>query len=83
MYSPLTPHTQLAAGKRLGENGSILCCLSLHFNCYTYIKLFSLSKACVSVQVPPIIGGVGGEAVFVDTEGSFSAGRTKGIFNLA
>nr|XP_045581234.1 DNA repair protein RAD51 homolog 3-like [Procambarus clarkii]XP_045581235.1 DNA repair protein RAD51 homolog 3-like [Procambarus clarkii] len=34
-------------------------------------------QACVSVQLPSSVGGVGGEAVFLDTEGSFTAGRLK------
>ncbi|KAB7499586.1 DNA repair protein RAD51-like protein 3, partial [Armadillidium nasatum] len=34
-------------------------------------------QACVSVQLPSCIGGVEGEAVYVDTEGSFSILRLK------
>ncbi|XP_063612965.1 DNA repair protein RAD51 homolog 3-like [Penaeus indicus] len=34
-------------------------------------------QACVSVQLPESVGGVGGEALFVDTEGSFTVGRLK------
>ncbi|XP_042237415.1 DNA repair protein RAD51 homolog 3-like isoform X2 [Homarus americanus] len=34
-------------------------------------------QACVSVQLPSSVGGVGGEALFIDTEGSFTAGRLK------
>lgn len=40
--------------------------------------VFSSLQACVSVQLPSSVGGVGGEAVFVDTEGSFTVGRLKG-----
>ncbi|CAL4171815.1 unnamed protein product [Meganyctiphanes norvegica] len=34
-------------------------------------------QACVSVQLPHTVGGVQGEAVYIDTEGSFTVGRLK------
>ncbi|XP_066949738.1 DNA repair protein RAD51 homolog 3-like isoform X1 [Macrobrachium rosenbergii] len=36
-------------------------------------------QACISVQFPPTLGGLGGESVFIDTEGKFSAVRLKDI----
>ncbi|XP_064102284.1 DNA repair protein RAD51 homolog 3-like [Macrobrachium nipponense] len=36
-------------------------------------------QACVSVQFPTSLGGLGGESVFIDTEGKFSAVRLKDI----
>lgn len=40
-------------------------------------------QACVSVQLPSSVGGVGGEAVFIDTEGSFTVGRIKDMASHA
>ncbi|KAL7647947.1 UNVERIFIED_CONTAM: hypothetical protein RMT77_001563 [Armadillidium vulgare] len=40
-------------------------------------------QACVSVQLPSFIGGVEGEAVYVDTEGSFSILRLKEMADWA
>lgn len=40
-------------------------------------------QACVSVQLPSSVGGVGGEAVFIDTEGSFTVGRLKDMATSA
>lgn len=34
----------------------------------------------MSVQLPKSVGGVGGEAVYVDTEGSFTVKRLKGKY---
>uniref|UniRef100_A0A0P4WF91 DNA repair protein RAD51 homolog 3 n=1 Tax=Scylla olivacea TaxID=85551 RepID=A0A0P4WF91_SCYOL len=40
-------------------------------------------QACVSVQLPKSVGGVGGEAVYVDTEGSFTVKRLKDMASCA
>ncbi|KAG0721067.1 DNA repair protein RAD51 3 [Chionoecetes opilio] len=40
-------------------------------------------QACVSVQLPKSVGGVGGEAVYVDTEGSFTVRRLKDMASHA
>lgn len=36
-------------------------------------------QLCVTVQLPPELGGVGRKAVFIDTEGTFSPSRIKAI----
>ncbi|KAJ3451302.1 DNA repair protein rad51 [Anaeramoeba flamelloides] len=44
-------------------------------------------QLCLAVQLPDFLGGVGGKAIYVDTEGSFSKKRcneiSKGIINKA
>lgn len=40
-------------------------------------------QACVSVQLPQSVGGVGGEAVYVDTRGSFTVKRLKDMASYA
>ena len=36
-------------------------------------------QQCVNVQLPASVGGVGGQAVYIDTEGSFVSGRAAEI----
>ncbi|KAK4315078.1 hypothetical protein Pmani_013672 [Petrolisthes manimaculis] len=40
-------------------------------------------QVCVSVQVPVSVGGVGGQALFIDTEGSFTSSRIKDMASHA
>ncbi|XP_076051168.1 DNA repair protein RAD51 homolog 3-like isoform X2 [Oratosquilla oratoria] len=40
-------------------------------------------QLCVSVQIPVSAGGVDGEAVYIDTEGSFTVGRLKDMASSA
>ena len=37
------------------------------------------TQLCVSAQIPRAFGGVGGEAVYIDTEGSFMAERARDV----
>jgi hypothetical protein len=39
---------------------------------------FSL-QLCVTVQIPEECGGIQGQAIFIDTEGSFNASRLEGF----
>lgn len=65
-------------------------CFCLFF-CFCFISISFMSllilwffgdfyslQACVSVQLPQVVGGLGGEAVYVDTEGAFTAKRLRG-----
>lgn len=36
---------------------------------------------CVNVQIPEKFGGLGGKAIYIDTEGSFMSNRVVEIFN--
>lgn len=36
-------------------------------------------QLCVDVQIPPFLGGVDGEAVYLDVEGTFFPQRVKQI----
>jgi len=47
----------------------------------TILLIFSL-QLCVSVQIPEQCGGVQGQAIFIDTEGSFNASRLEGFMQL-
>jgi hypothetical protein len=39
-------------------------------------------QLCLSVSIPTELGGIGGEAIFVDTEGSFVVSRFA-LFNTS
>ena len=38
-------------------------------------------QLCVSSQIPEALGGLGGQAVYIDTEGSFMSNRVVQIVN--
>ncbi len=60
------------AGVRLGETIEL-------FGPFRSGKSQLCHQLCVTVQLPPELGGVGKKAVFVDTEGTFSPSRIKAI----
>ena len=45
------------------------------------IAVFFSMQLCVDVQIPECFGGVSGEAVYIDTEGSFIVERFTDIAN--
>lgn len=44
-------------------------------------KFFSL-QLCVSVQIPVELGGIGGQAVYIDTSSNFKTSRLLGTSNI-
>ncbi len=44
--------------------------------------VFSM-QLCVDVQIPQCFGGVGGDAIYIDTEGSFIAHRVADMAKAA
>ena len=60
------------AGVRLGETIEL-------FGPFRSGKSQLCHQLCVTVQLPPELGGVGKKAVFIDTEGTFSPSRIKAI----
>ena len=40
-------------------------------------------QLCVNVQIPECVGGLGGQAVYIDTEGSFMSNRAIEIAQAA
>jgi DNA repair protein RadA len=60
------------AGVRLGETIEF-------FGPFRSGKSQLCHQLCVTVQLPPELGGVGKKAVFIDTEGTFSPSRIKAI----
>lgn len=60
------------AGVRLGETIEF-------FGPFRSGKSQICHQLCVTVQLPPELGGVGKKAVFLDTEGTFSPSRIKAI----
>jgi len=60
------------AGVRLGETIEM-------FGPFRSGKSQICHQLCVTVQLPPELGGVGKKAVFIDTEGTFSPSRIKAM----
>lgn len=60
------------SGVRLGETIEL-------FGPFRSGKSQLCHQLCVTVQLPPELGGVGKKAVFIDTEGTFSPSRIKAI----
>ncbi len=60
------------SGVRLGETLEL-------FGPFRSGKSQLCHQLCVTVQLPPELGGVGKKAVFIDTEGTFSPSRIKAI----
>ena len=60
------------SGVRLGETIEL-------FGPFRSGKSQLCHQLCVTVQLPPDLGGVGKKAVFIDTEGTFSPSRIKAI----
>jgi len=60
------------AGVRLGETIEL-------FGPFRSGKSQICHQLCVTVQLPPELGGVGKKSVFIDTEGTFSPSRIKAI----
>lgn len=78
---PLSKVTEIAGIAGVGKtqiwyviNVFELCCDA--FGHYKF-TVFSL-QLCVSVQMPELCGGLQGQAIFIDTEGSFNISRLQG-----
>ncbi len=55
---------------------ALVSCVHASWFRATVFRVVSFSlQLCIDVQIPEAMGGLGGEAVFIDTEGSFLVER--------
>ena len=52
----------------------------MHLLISTLCFLSCSLQLCIDAQIPVALGGLGGEAIYIDTEASFSVRRLQGGF---